>query len=120
MSVEVDEDGFCEVYAESERTARKPTKCDACAAPIAVGEKYAYVFIVFEGDRSQVRRCARCQVIHKHLREVCHQNERFGDGVARYPDEELKCGDDYRDLWGVDPPQEIAALAFALPGEVKL
>lgn len=121
MSHEVCDDGeYCSVYAESERVARKATKCSACDAPIVAGEKYSYTFIVFDGEKSQIRRCARCQVIHKHLRELCRKEEEEGDGVERYTDEELKCGDDYHAVWGKEPPPEIAALAFALPGEVKL
>lgn len=35
-------------------------------------------------------------------------------------DRELRCGHSYEDVHGKPPPPEIAALAFALPGEVDL
>jgi hypothetical protein len=30
-----------------------------------------------------------------------------------------KCGREYPEEWGEEPPPEIAALAFALPGETR-
>lgn len=122
MSREICDDGDCaEVYAESERVARKPTKCSACGMPIRQGDTYSYTFILYDGESSQIRRCARCQLIHKHLRARCEAAAAADPGEPeRYPDEFLACGDDYRNLWGEDPPEEIAALAFALPGETKL
>jgi predicted RNA-binding Zn-ribbon protein involved in translation (DUF1610 family) len=110
MSHAVDE--TYDVYEERTHRARKPRTCNACEQPIDAGEKYVAVFIVFDGDREALSRCARCQTIHLHLRKK-------GDGEM-WPDEKLDCGEDYEEHWGEAPPDEVAALAFALPGEVKL
>lgn len=98
-----------DVYQEREVRARKRGQCDACDEPIAPGHAYWRISIVFDGSASTVRRCARCQAMRKHLRTR-------GDGDT-WPAERLDCGQAYEDEWG-DVPDEIAALAFALPGEV--
>jgi hypothetical protein len=97
-----------EVYSENRRRARKPHACSACSEPISVGHYFWYIFIIFEGETNTVKRCERCQAIHVHLR---------GMGDEMWPDERLACGEEYREHWGTEPPAEIAALAFALPGD---
>lgn len=104
--------GVAVSYNETGRRARKAHVCDACNEPIRPGDVYTFVSIVFDGSASNVKRCARCQKIHLHLRERCAGDE-------RWPRERLNCGLDYKEEWGAEPPPEIAALAFALPGEVK-
>jgi hypothetical protein len=101
------------VYNERNVVARKPHTCSACHETIAPGHAYTRVFIVWDGQIDVVLRCARCQAIHEHLREVCEDKS----GGEMWPAEELNCGQEYREHWGVDPPPEIAALAFLLPGE---
>jgi len=49
-----------DLYYPSFRRARKPYSCAECAAPIAVGEKYEYVFGVWDGNRDSFRTCANC------------------------------------------------------------
>jgi hypothetical protein len=66
---------------------------------------------VFDGRAQGAKRCERCQTIHKHLRVK-------GDGDM-WPAEQLDCGEEYAAHWGKEPPEDIAALAFALPGETK-
>lgn len=109
MSHSVDE--CYDVYRESERQARKLHQCDACGDQIRPGDRYFCVGIVFEGEGESVKRCLRCQRIHQHLRTLAP-----GD---MWPDERLNCGEEYTEHWGREPPPEIAALAFALPGETK-
>jgi hypothetical protein len=110
MSHEIDD--CYQVYQETERAARKPHVCSACREPIRVGDKYCYVWIV-DGDSSteQVRRCLRCQKIHEHLRKL--------DPGNMWPDERLDCGEGYDEHWGEEPPQDIAALAFATADEMQ-
>jgi hypothetical protein len=102
----------CAVYEQTSRTARKQHTCDACGSAIAVGQRYAYVFLIWDGARYQYRRCPRCEAIHAHLRAKCS-----AECGGRWPDEELNCGEDYADNWGEEPPPEISALAFWLPGD---
>ncbi len=99
------------VYDENRQRARKPHTCDACAETIPAGRRYYRVFVLFDGRAETVKRCARCQRIHEHLRELAP-----GD---LWPDERLACGETYEGEWGCEPPPEIAALAFALPGELE-
>ena len=111
MSHEVDE--LYDVYHEEQRRARKLHRCIACPEPIPVGVKYTRVFVLFDGVKGNFKRCARCQAIHLHLRERCRKER-----PDYWPAEDLNCGETYEDEWGPCPP-EIAALAFALPGEVS-
>lgn len=106
MSHDIDE--TYDVYAETHRRARKAHECDACGERIGPGVTYWRVFVVFDGSAEAHKRCNRCQAIHVHLRSL--------DPGRRWPDERLACGLDYEDEWG-DLPEEIAALAFALPGD---
>src|SRR5688500_18192055 len=99
------------VYSETFPKARKEHQCEACDSAIQPGHKYARVFIAFDGKAESVIRCMRCQRIHEHLRDL-------GDGET-WPEERLNCGQRYESEWGGEPPPEIAALAFALPGEVQ-
>lgn len=106
-----DSDGHAELFRERRPVARKPHKCHACGETIRSGDRYARVFFVWEGEPDTVKRCMRCEKIHAHLVDR-------GNGDT-YPAERLDCGESYQDHWGEDPPDEIAALAFALPGEVR-
>jgi hypothetical protein len=101
------------VYDETWRKARKTHECCACKETIAAGQRYAHVAAIFDGVLT-FKRCARCQEIHEHLREKCASDAYSG---AMWPAERLDCGHEYVDKWGREPPPEIAALAFALPGE---
>lgn len=97
------------VYAEGRTTARKEHTCSACRGSISPGDIYYRVRWIYDGHVSGVKRCARCQHIHEHLRAK-------GDGDM-WPDERLDCGEEYAEHWGHEPPAAIAALAFWLPGE---
>lgn len=109
MSHEV-EDTY-DVYDEEERKARTAHVCDACHEQIGPGQRYTVVGIVWERRAETVKRCARCQAIHEHLRDL--------GGGDMWPDEKLNCGEAYQDHWGKEPPEHIAALAFWRPGDPK-
>lgn len=112
MSHAVEE--YYDVYDERRHKARKATTCSACRCAIDKGHFYTYVFLVFDGEPDRVRRCERCQAIHVHLREV---GRSVDDGESYWPDERLACGIEYKKHWNVEPPAELAALAFWKPGE---
>lgn len=98
-------------YVERHLTARKEHRCGACREVISPGHRYTRVYILFEREKETIKRCARCQKIHEHLR---------GKAPGEmWPDESLNCGEEYKAHWGEEPPEDIAALAFALPGEVE-
>lgn len=111
-------EGTYDVYDERERKARVEHRCDACGETIRVGDKYMRVACIVESEVSTVVRCLRCQTIHKHLREKCWEMARE-HGDQMWPRERLDCGLEYREEWDRDPPEDIAALAFALPDEMQ-
>jgi len=104
-------DGYNDVYDERFPRARKEHECEACGETIRAGDQYARVAIVFDRSAETVKRCMRCQRLHEHLRVTCDDDT--------WPAERLDCGDLYEDVHTGPPPEEIAALAFALPGETK-
>lgn len=109
MSHTIDE--VYKVYCETLRVAAKDHVCSACTERIRKGDEYFTISIIdADSSAESLKRCARCQKIHKHLRSL--------DPGELWPDEQLNCGEGYREHWQVDPPAEIAALAFALPGEI--
>jgi len=98
-----------DVYDERTFRANKPHTCDACGVEIPERHHYTRVFMLFDGSKEHLKRCARCQLLHEHLRALCEPGE-------QWPDERLNCGLRYEDEWG-DVPPEIAALAFWRPGD---
>jgi RNase P subunit RPR2 len=99
-----------DVYNERFPRARKEHQCDACLETIVGGQRYARIGIVYDGRAGTIVRCMRCQKIHEHLRTVLDSEE--------WADERLNCGHTYQQRHECDPPEDIAALAFALPGEI--
>jgi hypothetical protein len=101
------------VYDERTRTAAKAHRCDACVETILPGHLYYVVGVVYDGTAYSYKRCLRCQKLHEHLRTL---KDPYDDV---WPSERLDCGETYKDHWGVEPPPEIAALAFATPAELQ-
>lgn len=95
----------------SQHRARKEHKCCACHGTIHRGELYTYSFTIHDGHAESLRRCARCDAIYEHL---C---SRHTSGEA-WPEWSLHCGHGYDEVFGEEPPPEIAALAFMTAEEV--
>lgn len=86
-------------------------RCTACREGIPAGARYWLETYTESGFyQSTVRRCQRCERIHAHLLDRM-------DDTFEVPAPALDCGDTYEERWGEQPSEEIAALAFALPGE---
>lgn len=102
-----------DVWHERWLTARKSHRCHACGELIIAGHRYHLTKNLSDGEGYTIRRCARCQMIYAHLTTRIRKD---GDR-DEYCHETLDCGDSYQERWGEEPPLEIAALAFALPGE---
>ena len=94
--------------------ASRPYKCQACEEQIPCGCRYAYIAEKWDGEVNTMRRCLRCDGIYQHLLKKW----RAGDNPDP-PDPYLACGHEYSEVHGEEPPPEIAALAFALPGEER-
>lgn len=97
-------DEYYSLYKEKRLKARKEHKCDACGEVVSVGHYYFRITMIFDGQASAVKRCLRCQALHKHLRKK--------EPGEMWPDERLSCGMDYKKEWGEDPPLEVEMLAF--------
>lgn len=100
------------VYKEKTVKARVDHICVACSECIERGHLYKRVSIVFDESAQTIKRCLRCQELHVHLRGL----DLFGE---TWPNEDLKCGKDYREEWGDDPPEEIQRLAFITQSEAQ-
>jgi len=97
-------------YHERWHVARKEHRCCSCGEGIEPGHRYHYTFGVWDGDVSTYRHCARCWAMFD---AIVAQTE-----PGELVDMQLACGTSWQDAFGSDPPAEVAALAFALPGEV--
>ena len=109
-------DEQCSITHTARHAAKTPHKCTACQEGIQPGNIYHRDAFLYDGTWSVVRRCLRCEAIYKHLC-VRRENDRTADR-SEFVDPALDCGHTYRERWNGDPPPHIAALAFALSGEV--
>jgi len=100
---ELDEDNAPTACTTEWRTARKSHRCCACRETITARVRYHYMSGIWNGAPETFKHCARCWML---LEEIEAHN---GDGAQL----DLNCGE----LWE-NPPEHIAALAFALPGEI--
>lgn len=104
------------LYTKKGAFASKDLRCDACRETIPKHHRYMRVGILFDGSWETVVRCLRCDAVHVHLVELHYQRRRSG-WEDEWPSDRLDCGHEYKEVHGQAPPDEIAALAFALPGE---
>lgn len=93
------------VYDTTIRKARKSHKCSACETTISPGERYADIRTVFDGSVDTYKRCGRCELTHRFLREK-------GSDHELYPMERLNCGIPYEEEFEEQPPPALAALPF--------
>lgn len=64
-------DGGPEVHRAKIVRARKAHRCDECGRPIAAGERYEYVFSIFEGDWYTNHTCVHCVEVRRWLDVAC-------------------------------------------------
>lgn len=99
------EDDETDVWVFEWIKARKTHACCACDEPIAAGQIYHSYKALRDGEWSRWVHCGRCW-------RVCEAIWQMNDGAAI--DLNLACGE----VWE-SPPDDVAALAFALPGEMR-
>lgn len=99
------------LYTKRRVSAIKDRPCQACGEIIPKHHIYVRVGILFDEEWDNIFRCLRCEAIHEHLVSLIEP----GDGV--WPNDRLDCGHTYEEMHGGSPPEEIEALAFALPGD---
>lgn len=114
----MESDEAADIYQNDRRRASKDHVCCACKETIRRGDYYHHVSMLFDQSWSQWKRCLRCEAIHAHLVERSSKMD-SASGWRTWPDEELNCGDDYRDVFREDPPPEIAALAFVSGADLQ-
>lgn len=68
----VDDGGYVDFSSERWRVARKEHECDECWRTIAVGERYRYCFLKYDGDVSYHHTCSHCTAAEDWLREHCN------------------------------------------------
>lgn len=103
---------YSDVWNEYTRKARKKHTCMACDETIRPGHSYHRVDSLYDGVWDHWIHCLRCWAIFEALFERARDDAGFG---AICIDPSLNCGEEWK-----NPPPEIAALAFALPGEIAL
>ncbi len=104
-------DEVADVWRDTRRRARKEHRCSACGDTIRRGDHYIDHLSIHRGVLDSCNRCMRCEAIYLHLRDISDWEDQ--------PMPALDCGHEYQEVHGREPPPEIAALAFALPGETK-
>ena len=72
--MEVDE--CCDVWQVRLRTARKQHICCECSEQIQPGERYEYIFSVFEDEAQTFKTCAFCAAEFERLQDK-HPDARF-------------------------------------------
>lgn len=60
-----------DLYAETDRIARKEHKCTECRRVIQKNEKYRYVFAIYGTDRSIFKTCRHCLPAQCWLLNTC-------------------------------------------------
>lgn len=50
------------------KAARREHKCEECCKPIKIGERYEYVFGMWDGYLSEFKTCARCLDIRQWVK----------------------------------------------------
>lgn len=81
---------FAEVFNKTFHEARKQHKCSECGCPINPGERYEYIFMVFEGESTQFHTCGLCAKIAETF-QVCGRVP----GVLWEDIHEANCGSDF-------------------------
>lgn len=69
---DIDFDGYCDVWQERPRKARKQHKCNTCGRQIAPGETYVAHFSIFEGETNNEKICAECEADRSEFTEAHH------------------------------------------------
>lgn len=95
------------------RKARKSHWCCACGEGIKKGHRYHVVSGIWDGSPSTYKHCARCWAMFEAILDEAVKHDR--DALVVFT---LDCGERWEDNFG-ELPDDVAALAFALPGEME-
>lgn len=67
----IDDAPYPSVFRESFPVARKAHRCYECRRMIQKGEKYRYIFGVWEGTSDTMHICAHCQALAEWMVVLC-------------------------------------------------
>jgi hypothetical protein len=107
-------------YQSGHVTARVAHTCHCCPETIRPGDIHFRASWVYEGRYDSFRRCARCHLLYLELVKLHRKHDirdEFGDLMGVDP--ELNCGHSFEKVFGREPPEELARLAFMTPAEVQ-
>lgn len=144
MSVDCGDGEPVVVDNERRMRARKEHRCHACKATIERGHLYARHTLIYGGEVDETIRCLRCDIIYQELcvihreanerarqerlasrqpgyfsNKLTNEQHRLLNYESDWPDVALNCGHEFKERWGVEPPPELARLAFLTPAEVQ-
>ena len=147
MSIDCSDGESIDVDTERRVRARKEHKCDACGETIERGHVYTRHVLIYARQVDTTIRCLRCDaiyeqlvVIHRERNERAREEQRkfrensrvigYERGLTaeqrellyhepEWPDLALKCGHEFTKKWGVEPPPELARLAFVTQAELQ-
>lgn len=71
---EIQYDGWCDVWDEKDRTARKEHWCSCCNGLIWPGEKYVAHFSVYDGNANYEKCCSKCDIWRELFGSVPEHN----------------------------------------------
>lgn len=76
------------VYNKVDRTARKKYQCVECRTMINPGDRYRYLFGVWNGDAKVYRTCERCADLQDNLTAIdwCIEHGELKENYQQYLD----------------------------------
>ncbi len=90
--------GYCKVWEETRRKARKSHVCDSCYGPINKGDIYLRHFNVFEGTATSEKCCIACaddrEIFYKAHGGVMFQPSMFQHSIYECIGEDAEYGED--------------------------
>ena len=98
-----------EAWSEKWRVARVHHKCCACDESIAPGHRYHYLSGIWDGEPDSFKHCQRCWALYLAILD----RTPAGDSIEL----RLDCGELWNTSFEEPPPDHVAALAFAIPGD---
>ena len=121
MSASCDDDGEpIANYRSGHVVARAEYPCACCSATIRPGDLHYSASWLWCGSYESFRRCARCHLLFLDLRALHKKHDiRDEDGSPMGVDPELNCGHSFEKVFGREPPEELARLAFLTADEVQ-
>jgi hypothetical protein len=102
------DDNPAQGWTDKHRRARKDHRCDACCETIRRGDIYCYMTGIWEDGPEAWKYCLRCEAVSNAI-----------SAHGEMPQMGLDCGHDWIEVFGAEPPPEVARLAFFTADEAQ-